>query len=280
MNVYKELYYTMRLFKEIDLLAHFVWYFHSLHFIFFASLKIHHSQIRIKVQTIPVLYQVSEYYLEIMHIVLNAISSVLALISSVFFLIAIIAYSTEVTTVRNTAWFISENSGDVDIYVGLQQLVIEQSGASNQRVTYGNCAGNTCNVCERQGDRAFGLLVISVVFSFISLGLSLGGAVTPLIGISASNLVASFIASLFGVIGWSLFVDKCFRKISSETDQDFEFGPGSILSLIAFILMFIVFVLQVAVISREAHPSSGTSSTSTAQGTQKQSIAAIPTNEL
>jgi hypothetical protein len=47
------------------------------------------------------------------------------------------------------------------------------------------------------------------------------------------------------VIGWGLFVNKCFNRISQDTTGDWAYGPGSVLSLIAFIQMFLVFVFQV-----------------------------------
>jgi hypothetical protein len=44
--------------------------------------------------------------------------------------------------------------------------------------------------------------------------------VTPTSGISGGNAASAFISSLFGVIGWGLFVNKCFNRISQDTTGD------------------------------------------------------------
>lgn len=184
-----------------------------------------------------------------MSVALNITSAILSATSFTFFLVGVIGYSNENTTVQNTNWFHRYGTGSAEnqnYFVGLERIVFQNGGLTQGFVYADLDCGDLCNVCERQGENAFALLVIAVIFAFITMALSTASAIAPMSQISGANIATSFVSTLFGVIGWSLFVNKCFHKIVRSIDGDFDYGPGAILSLIAFLLMFIVFVLQIA----------------------------------
>lgn len=179
---------------------------------------------------------------------LNITCAVLSLTTFTFFLIGVIGYSNENTTVENVNWFHSYGSGanaNNNVYIGLERLVYQNAGQPTTAAIYRDCNNKTCNICEREGENAFALLIISVIFSFFSLGLSVVGSVAHAKSISGANLASSFVATVFGVIGWSLFVNKCYNKIVDQTTGDYDYGPGAVLTLIAFLLSFVVFILQI-----------------------------------
>jgi hypothetical protein len=198
---------------------------------------------------------------------LSITSTILSLIAFTFFLVGVIGYSSNNTTVENVNWFYQNGTAGSTGYVGLERIVFDLPGDTVLVSQYSKCNSNLCNVCEIEGNNALGLLIISVIFSFFCIILSALASVTPTVGISGGNAASAFIASLFGVIGWSLFVNKCFNRISQDTTGDWVYGPGSVLSLIAFILMFLVFVFQVAAAALPTATSTGASASTLAART-------------
>ena len=161
-----------------------------------------------------------------MSIALNATSAVLSLTSFTFYLIGVIGYSLQNSVIENVNWFVVDNVNGLTVYVGLRKLITE-SGGTTQEIIYSgtSCSGSACSVCEREGDNAFALLVVSVVFSFIAVVLSIAGAAVPAKEISGANLAASFVALVFGVIGWSLFVQQCFNEEIKDQVRIYPVSP-------------------------------------------------------
>mmetsp|Transcript_46515 Transcript_46515/g.92148 ORF Transcript_46515/g.92148 Transcript_46515/m.92148 type:complete len:222 (+) Transcript_46515:76-741(+) len=199
---------------------------------------------------------------------LNGVSALLALICFIFYMIATVGYSNEKTTIINVNWFHSYGTGSYEnqnVFVGLRRLVTQLPGQDTTSLAYANCGmdddddNNFCNVCAREGDSAFGLMALSTILSFIVVGLSVAGIASPSAVMSGANVVIAMLATLFGVIGWGLFVYKCFDKIVEMYPRDMDYGPGAIMSLIAFMLMFIVMILQIVaaiLAAKSATPSS------------------------
>lgn len=153
-----------------------------------------------------------------MSVALNATSAVLSLTSFTFYLIGVIGYSLRKEVIENINWFTVDHVNNVNVYVGLRKLIYQNNGATME-IIYGSgssCNNDFCDVCEREGNNAFALLVVSTVFSFIAVALSVACAAKPCKEVSGANIAVSFVALVFGVIGWSLFINKCFPKIDDE----------------------------------------------------------------
>ena len=181
-----------------------------------------------------------------MSVALNATSAVCSVISFTFFLIGVISYSSQEETVKNIPWVTVDASG-LKLWVGLQKAYYETQGQSTMEIIYSaeTCTQDFCHVCNREGQNAFALLVIAVIFSFISMVLGFSLVKKASATLNYANLSMSFVSGLFGVIGWSLFMNKCYRKLVRDIQPDFDYGASSILSLIAFLMCFIVVVLQI-----------------------------------
>lgn len=145
-----------------------------------------------------------------MSVALNSFSAVLSATSFTFYLIGVIGYSLQREVIENVSWFTVDENG-VNIYVGLRKTIFE-TNVGIQEIVYSrsSCNGDFCDACEREGDNAFALLVVATVFSFVAMALSITAAAAPSKEVSGANLACSFVALTFGVIGWSLFVQKCF----------------------------------------------------------------------
>ena len=177
---------------------------------------------------------------------LNALCAGLTTISFAFYLIGLVGYSSQNITVRDVSWYTFSDPSTISYYVGLERIVIDQGGDSFRGFQYSSCHSDLCNVCRIQGKSAFGLLIASVLLSIASAILCMIGSTKPTLTTCGVNTFVSMTAALFGVTGWGLFVDKCFPEVIGQLNQNFVYGPGAILTLIAFLLMALVFMIQVA----------------------------------
>lgn len=183
-----------------------------------------------------------------MSVALNATSAILSLTSFTFYFIGVIGYTIREETVKNVNWFHVFQRNGVHAYAGLRALYYEPPAGSGatQQLIYGNsCNQPFCDRCEKTGDIAFALLVVALIFSFISLLLSVSGTFAPSTSISGANIGTSLTSVIFAVIGFGFFTHGCFPKLQNALDTDWDYGPGAIFTLIAFLLTFIVAVLQV-----------------------------------
>lgn len=177
---------------------------------------------------------------------INAISTGFSVISFTFFLIGIIGYSPETGVLQDIPW-ITVKYGNTEKYnFGTQNFYIDAPGNHNV-IFYGDdeCKADFCGDCEWEGQVVGGLLVIALVFTAVSIGLSGASITTVSKPLGISNIVMSFIAFAVSLIGIVSFMGRCY----SEIDQQFpnnkpEWGPGSILSIIGMVLMGLVFLLQ------------------------------------
>jgi hypothetical protein len=209
---------------------------------------------------------------------LNATSAVLSVIAFVFFLIGVIGYSNDNDTVKNVNWFNLKDSGsengNADFYLGLSRVAVEIPGGGSQAFVFADCDGSTCDDCEREGKNAFGLLIISTIMAFVTAALTMGASAAPSSALSGASVATSFVAFVFGIIGWSLFVKECYYdNIKDSFSQKFDYGAGSVLPLIAFLLSFLIFILQIA-----AAATSGAAGASNHHAPAK--AEAVATNEL
>lgn len=184
---------------------------------------------------------------------LNAVSAVFALGATVFFIVGCSGYTTDDAQLKNVAW-ITADDDFAKLWIGLQKLRFEgqgvASGASGNLVwAKDSCTEPFCDRCEQDGRSAIALLIISTVFAGIATALSGVLAASHNAGMQIGNLVLSMISAFFAIIGFGVFMGSCYQKIDQWSDFDLDFGPGSIMTLLALIMMFVVTVLQfVAVI--------------------------------
>jgi len=180
---------------------------------------------------------------------LNAASAVFALGATVFFIIGCAGYTLNEDQLKNVAWITSDES-NTKLYVGLRELRFESPGGNgNLEWDSDSCTQQFCDRCDQDGRSAIALIIISTVFAGIATALSGALAASHNVGMQVGNLVLSLLSAIFAIIGFGVFMGTCYQKIDQWTDFELEWGPGSIMTLLALIMMFVVTVMQfVAVI--------------------------------
>lgn len=175
---------------------------------------------------------------------INAVCALFCLISFTLFLVSLIGHSCRQSVIGDLYW-IYVGQG-VDTYYGTR--CVYRQGIQPPVIHFegGQCPGNACDVCASFGRVAFGLNIVAIVFTTVSLGLCCAAATQANKDSSISNIVMSFIAFATSLIGTVIFMTRCYSEINDQAnDSAAEWGPGSILSVIAFIFMGLVSLLQV-----------------------------------
>ena len=100
-------------------------------------------------------------------------AGIIALFCALGFLSATTAYSTDLNTLKTTAFAVSTDSG-VSTYYGLQSLVFESNGVISI-INYKSAACNTstCSSCFNSSGSTFGLLLADIFLAFIVCALSI-----------------------------------------------------------------------------------------------------------
>jgi hypothetical protein len=195
---------------------------------------------------------------------LNGVSAALASVSFIFYIVGCVGYSSNRDGIKSTNW-INYSVGNTDdyfnpeIYIGLRKVLLTFNSNYNQIISFKSCADgddddyddyddddNTCDICYKNGQATFGLLVVAAILAFVVICLSGATAASPNAPLTYVNLVCSFISGLFGVIGFGLFMHSCYNKFDDDVTETLHYGPGAIMSLVAFLLMWLVIVLQIA----------------------------------
>lgn len=148
--------------------------------------------------------------------------------------------------IKNTHWIYVGNG--VDDYFGTRCSFVETVSPTSPVTNYeaAECVGDYCDTCASFGNTAFGLNIVAIAFTTISLGLCWGAATQPNKDSSISNIVMSFIAFSASLIGTVLFMSRCYSEINNQFGTSVaEWGPGSILSLISLISLGLVSLMQV-----------------------------------
>jgi uncharacterized membrane protein len=199
-----------------------------------------------------------------MSVALNGTSVALSLLSTIFFIIGSAGLAQDKSTVMNTAWIVSSQNG-LDYYWGLQKVFAHYSAFGytldvSVKYTSGDCGDNWCNTCQSDGQGAGGLTIIALIFAVVTLAFS--GA---LIGsknrsMQICNVLMSFFAAFSSLVAIGLFMSQCYNSINNSDDDDYDdsfslslkWGPGSILTILGMLLMWIVVVLQIAAAATSA----------------------------
>ena len=182
----------------------------------------------------------------------NLISAVLAFVATLFFVIGCIGYSSDDDTVKNVAW-ISVDNGGTTVYYALRQVFVSGGGGSG---SYNDCASfsDACEKCEDDGKSAFGLMFIAALFAAMTtvacgaLGQSaeqLATCYSTSARMGAVSIVLALVALGASLISLSVFMGDCYDEIDDTTNNELEWGPGAVLSIIGLLLMAVVAVLQI-----------------------------------
>lgn len=175
---------------------------------------------------------------------MNYFSSTLSMIATVFYVIGAIGYSDDDDVIKNVAWITQEQGGG-DGYYGLRQAYITGGGSSTS-IKYKDCAdaNDTCETCEDNGKGAFALCIIGAVVALLTMFTcgTLSRSVSFPLQLTSILLAAG--ACIAGLIAISLFMGDCYDKVD-DNGADLEWGPGSVLTIIAMFMMAGVGIVQI-----------------------------------
>jgi hypothetical protein len=186
--------------------------------------------------------------------ILNTVSAVFSFLVFVFFIVGCVGYASTELDTKNVAWFRSNNNG-FRTWFGLQQYVVKDKDAVTGYTAHGlyadehQCGFDFCNACAVSGNAAFGLLVIATIFSTFTAALSGVNATASNFTTQLVNLFCAFVSGTTSLIGFALFMTDCMFKVSHETTDDLKYGPGSIITLLGLLMMWIVVLMQVGAVA-------------------------------
>ena len=195
-----------------------------------------------------------------MSAVLNGISAAIAGLAVLFFIVGAAGYSNDSDVIEDVAWITISKNG-FDVYYGLQKYLFKYNGYEPS-LSYDSdtCTLDSCDHCYKDGMASIALIIIALFFTTTVTcisGVLVTSANSSGVLMQATNLGLALFAAIMGAIALGLFMGDCYNKVYDEvnTDDDYvgsvnlKWGPGSILTLIGVILMFIVAALQVSVIA-------------------------------
>jgi len=184
---------------------------------------------------------------------LNATTCAFSVIAAVFFGVGCIAYNNDGDTIESTNWFFTHD-GPGDTFVGLHNVYFKSNGTSsvgaggNSTSSGGTHIVRTFDngtVCRRNGDGAFSMMVIATTFAVLAALLSGVMICVPSKALQATGLGFTFSSFATSIVGVGLFMGNCYVQYNQDTDLDWHWGTGSVLSTVGMLLMFINTLLMI-----------------------------------
>lgn len=165
---------------------------------------------------------------------ISAVSCVLSAFSVICFIIGCIGFSTDSDPLKSVAWAVYDTD---KVYYGLQ--AVEFNG---EIIEYADCNSSVCDDCASDGTTAFGLLIIAVILSLATAAIHGSMISVPNTAMKIPVIVSSLLSFATSIVGVGIFMGGCYVSLEDDTDDGSKlaWGPGSILSIIGMLLMFIV----------------------------------------
>eukprot|EP01031_Cornospumella_fuschlensis_P033763 gene33763-40852_t len=163
----------------------------------------------------------------------------LSVVSTIFFIIGSIGYSDDNDTIENVAWLVYD---DDQAYYALRAV-----SANDDVFKYSDCSSDTCDSCETDGKVALAFLIIAIFTTVAAAGLHGSMASGSNDAMKIPAVVTSLLGFIASLISVATFMGDCYVNLRDETgiDKDkLDWGPGSILSIIGMLLMFLVTCLS------------------------------------
>lgn len=163
----------------------------------------------------------------------------------IFFVIGCIGNSSEESNIKNAPW-IRAKGEDLNLWVGTQGFVYE-SGGNTVFERFRSCGNEIafCTPCKDNGRVTFALMVIAVCFAIVSIifsAVNCGGEHPAVQYTTVATTGASFVMA---IVGWCVFMRRCYVKVDDAVEQDLYYGAGSALSLLGFLLMGIAVIVNI-----------------------------------
>lgn len=171
----------------------------------------------------------------------------------VFFIIGCIGNSSDENNVKNAPWIRAKGS-DFNLWVGTQGFVVD-NGVDTTFTRFRSCesAQPFCTSCKDNGRVTFALMVIAVCFALISTIFSAVNCGAEHSAIQYTTIATTGASFVMAIVGWCVFMRRCYHDVDDAVSQDLYYGAGSAISLLGFLLMGIALIVNVlSVVSKTA----------------------------
>jgi hypothetical protein len=164
----------------------------------------------------------------------------------VFFIIGCIGNSSDESSIKSAPW-IRAQGDSFNLWLGTQAFVFEDATTTTVQ-RFRSCDDSVvsfCTACKDNGRITFALMVIAVCFALVSVilsAVSCGGEFSDVQYTTIATTGASFV---MGLIGWCVFMRRCYHDVDDLVSQDLSYGAGSAISLLGFLLMGIALAVNV-----------------------------------
>lgn len=190
----------------------------------------------------------------------NITSLVLSVLAWIFFIIGCIGNSTGDFNVENAPWIIVNPDQGEHIFFGTQAFYQENNniGFPTDLTKYRNCESTVgfCTPCKDNGRVTFAMLCIAVIFAAFAIIFSTVLIFAEVASVQYTNLAFTAASTIMAVVGWSVFMRRCYHHID-EAYNHLEYGAAASITLLGFLLMGINVVVNVCSICCPCPATSG-----------------------
>jgi hypothetical protein len=171
----------------------------------------------------------------------------------VFFIIGCIGNSSDENNIKNAPWIRSQGE-NFNVWVGTQAFIYD-NGVTEVLTKFRDCetTNGFCTPCKDNGRITFALMVIAVCFAMISIifsAVSCGGEHSAVQHATVATTGSSLVVA---IVGWCVFMRRCYHAVDDLVTQDMYYGAGSALSLLGFLLMGIAVIVNVVNMVHKCH---------------------------
>ena len=175
----------------------------------------------------------------------NVVSLICCVAAWVFFVIGCIGNSAAEDNVKNAPWIRADGT-NFNLWVGAQGFVYDD-GNTQSFTRFRTCESSIsfCTPCKDNGRVTFALMCIAVIFALISVIFSGVNCGVNNLAIKYTALSTTGSSLVMAVVGWCVFMRRCYHHVDDAVSQDLYYGAGSAISLLGYLLMGIAFICNV-----------------------------------
>lgn len=169
-------------------------------------------------------------------------------LSVILSIVGIVSASFNRNSVQNTAWTYGESDDGGKIWIGLNLVVVEINGTTNDfgwnsdacdNLEFKN--GNFCSRCKSSCLESISMVVTHLIASLISVkgNISRSTRAGDRNFVKVSSIISGIIGTITTVVALSVYTDVCWQNLPNTVLGQtiyYELGPGFVCLLVATLL--------------------------------------------
>lgn len=177
---------------------------------------------------------------------INGFSAFFSILCAIFFGMGALGYSDDNDMVKRDSWFHVESSS-LTVYANLLKMIFIASDGTVEGMYYDDdmCLFDFCDYCKLYGTVVMPLMVLSTITAFALFVTTFIGAHYPTVALSWRGIFLSSLSTISALLGWGFFMNKCYLEFHKVFKEGSGYGPGSVLPLLGYLIMFGVTVMQI-----------------------------------